>query len=119
MIADVQSALAKCPTTQLVLAGYSQGAMLVHNTMTSLTTAQAGSVKACVTFGDPFVGTAIANLASADWKSFCAGGDPVCEAGVGTSPASGGTASASVEGHLGYGADVQAAADWVKGIVGA
>ena len=34
------------------MAGYSQGAMLVHNAATQLG-ATAGSVKAAVTFGDP------------------------------------------------------------------
>lgn len=114
MIADVQAALAKCPSTQIVLTGYSQGAMLVHNTMSSLTATQAASVKACVTFGDPFVGTAIKNLASTNWKSFCGTGDSVCISGAAMSPASGGTTSASTLGHLGYGSDTGTAAAFIK-----
>lgn len=117
MIADVQSVLSKCPDTQIVLSGYSQGAMLVHNTMGALSTTQAASVKACVTFGDPFVGTAIKNFASANWKSFCASGDPVCESGAASSPASGGTTSQSTSSHLGYGADVKTASTFIKGKV--
>lgn len=117
MIADVQEALSKCPDTQIVLSGYSQGAMLVHNTMGALNTTAAASVKACVTFGDPFVGEAIKNFASADWKSFCATDDPVCDSGAAMSPASGGTTSASTLSHLGYGADTQTAATFIKGKV--
>lgn len=117
MIADVQSALAKCPDTQIVLSGYSQGAMLVHNTMGALNSTAIASVKAAVTFGDPFVGEAIKNLDSADWKSFCATGDPVCESGAASSPASGGTTSASTSSHIGYGADTGTAATFIKGKV--
>lgn len=117
MIADVKSALSKCPDTQIVLAGYSQGAMLVHNTMGALSTTEAAAVKVCVTFGDPFVGEAIKNFSSDNWKSFCATGDSVCDAGVATSPASGGTTSASTLGHLGYGADTGTAATFIKGKV--
>lgn len=117
MIADVTKALAKCPDTQIILSGYSQGAMLVHNTMGALNSTAAAAVKAAVTFGDPFVGEAITNLANADWKSFCATDDPVCEAGAAASPASGGTTSASTLSHLGYGSDTGTAATFIKGKV--
>lgn len=114
MVKDVQTALAKCPDTQVVLSGYSQGAMLVHNTMNVLNGAQASSVKAAITFGDPFVGESINKITSGAFKSFCATGDPVCEAGAAISPSSGGTSSASTASHLGYGADTGAAATFIK-----
>ncbi|ROV89368.1 hypothetical protein VPNG_10128 [Cytospora leucostoma] len=117
MVKDVQSALSKCPDTQVVLSGYSQGAMLVHNTMSSLTSTQAASVKVVVTFGDPFVGEAPKNVPTGSFKSFCASSDPVCLAGASSSPSSGGTTSKSEAGHLGYGADVDTAATFIKGKV--
>ncbi|KAK7728888.1 hypothetical protein SLS53_009351 [Cytospora paraplurivora] len=117
MVKDVKSALSKCPSTQIALSGYSQGAMLVHNTMSSLTSTQAASVKVVVTFGDPFVGEAPKNVPTGAFKSFCASSDPVCLAGASSSPSSGGTASKSTEGHLGYGADVDTAATFIKGKV--
>ncbi|KAL1855197.1 hypothetical protein Daus18300_011198 [Diaporthe australafricana] len=117
MVKAVQAALGSCPDTQVVLSGYSQGAMLVHNTMNNLDAAAAGKVKAAVTFGDPFVGQAIKGVPSGAFKSFCASGDTVCSAGVGSSPSSGGTTSASAMGHLGYGSDTTAGAAFIKGKV--
>lgn len=117
MVADVTEALSKCPNTQIVLTGYSQGAMLVHNTMNDLNATAAAKVKAAVTFGDPFVGTQPKNLASGAFKSFCASGDTVCSSGVASSPSSGGTTSASTSGHLGYGSDTGTAATFIKGKV--
>lgn len=117
MLADINAAISKCPNTQIVLSGYSQGAMLVHNAMGSLNTAAAGKVKAAVTFGDPFVGTMPKNLAEGAFKSFCATADPVCAVGGGTSPSAGGTTSQSAASHLGYGSDAQTAATFIKGKV--
>lgn len=117
MVKAVTDALASCPDTQVVLSGYSQGAMLVHNTMNNLDAAAAGKVKAAVTFGDPFVGQAVKGVPEGSFKSFCASADTVCAAGVGSSPSSGGTQSASSSGHLGYGSDTTAAATFIKGKV--
>lgn len=117
MVKAVTDALASCPSTQIVLSGYSQGAMLVHNTMSNLDAAAAGKVKAAVTFGDPFVGQAVKGIPDGAFKSFCASADTVCATGAGTSPSSGGTTSASATGHLGYGSDTTAAATFIKGKV--
>lgn len=117
MVADVNAVLAKCPNTSIVLTGYSQGGMVVHNTLTQIGAAKAKSVKAAVTFGDPFVGQMPANLATGTFKSFCATGDSVCDAGIATSPSVGGTTSQSALGHLGYGSDVGTAATFIKSIV--
>ncbi|KAK2599698.1 hypothetical protein N8I77_011430 [Diaporthe amygdali] len=119
MVKAVQSALSSCPDTQIVLSGYSQGAMLVHNTMNNLASAQAGKVKAAVTFGDPFVGQAVKGIPDGAFKSYCASGDTVCSSGVASSPSSGGTTSASAMGHLGYGSDTSAAATFIKSKVAA
>jgi cutinase len=119
MVADVTKALTKCPDTQIVLSGYSQGAMLVHNTMHTLSSTQAASVKAAVTFGDPFDATEPNNVAKGNFKSFCATGDPVCSLGAASSPSSGGTTSKSTLNHLGYGADASTAATFIQGKVSA
>lgn len=117
MVQAVTDALASCPDTQIVLSGYSQGAMLVHNSMNSLDAAAAGKVKAAVTFGDPFVGQAVNGIPDGAFKSFCASADTVCATGASASPSSGGTTSASTTGHLGYGSDTTAAATFIKGKV--
>ena len=46
----VKQALSQCPKTKVLLGGYSQGAMVVHNAANSLT---ADQVTAAVLFGDP------------------------------------------------------------------
>lgn len=117
MVADVTEALSKCPDTQIVLSGYSQGAMLVHNTMNNLDSSAAAKVVAAVTFGDPFVGEMPSSLASGTFKSFCATDDTVCDAGVASSPSAGGTTSQSTSGHLGYGSDTGTAATFIKSMV--
>jgi len=117
MVKAVTDALSSCPDTQIVLSGYSQGAMLVHNTMNNLDATQTAKVKAAVTFGDPFVGQAVKGVPDGAFKSFCASADTVCATGAGTSPSSGGTKSASASGHLGYGSDTTTAADFIKGKV--
>ena len=52
MIDDVNQALQKCPDTQVVLSGYSQGGIVTHGAMQKL---PGGKVKAIVIFGDPLV----------------------------------------------------------------
>lgn len=47
-----QQALANCPTTKIVLSGYSQGAMVVHNALNKQGLSSS-SVSAIVEFGDP------------------------------------------------------------------
>lgn len=49
----VQQAMTKCPSTHVVVSGYSQGAMLVHNAAKSLSSDVTGKIAAAVTFGDP------------------------------------------------------------------
>lgn len=45
--------MTKCPSTHVVVSGYSQGAMLVHNAAKSLSSDVTGKIAAAVTFGDP------------------------------------------------------------------
>lgn len=94
----VQNLVAACPTTQLVLSGYSQGAnvmdALTANSGTALTAptplpaAVAGHVAAVVVFGNPSrkLGggplPARSTLYGAKTIDLCVTGDPICSGGV-------------------------------------
>ncbi|KAJ5798379.1 uncharacterized protein N7503_007675 [Penicillium pulvis] len=94
----VKTALSNCPDTKVVLGGYSEGAMVVHNAASSLTAAQ---VAAAVLFGDPLKSESVGKLSTSDVKEFCATGDPVCENGE------------NVMAHLSYGSDATEAAEFL------
>lgn len=94
----VKTALKNCPNTKVVLGGYSEGAMVVHNAASSLT---ADQVAAAVLFGDPLKAESVGKLSSSDVKEFCATGDPVCLNGV------------NVIAHLSYGSDATTAAEFL------
>ncbi|KAJ6155780.1 Cutinase [Penicillium chermesinum] len=98
MASLVKQALKQCPKTKVVLAGYSEGAMVVHKASNLLS---AGQVSAAVLFGDPLKMQSVDKLDSSKVKEFCALGDPVCENG------------ANVMAHLTYGADTPAAAQFL------
>ncbi|ORY70435.1 cutinase [Pseudomassariella vexata] len=115
MTNQANSWLSKCPQTKLILTGYSQGGMVVHNTATKLG-AKTSSVGAAVTFGDPYKTSLPKGIPAAKFKTFCASGDSVCGAG-GTCAGTGGCQSASTSGHTGYGADVNTAASFIKSAV--
>lgn len=77
MAEDAAKILSSCPNTKLILTGYSQGAMVVHNAATKLkASSQISSVVAAVTFGDPYKTQLPAGIATADFHTFCAS---VCE----------------------------------------
>ncbi|PYH90734.1 cutinase-domain-containing protein [Aspergillus ellipticus CBS 707.79] len=94
----VKSALSQCPNTKVVLGGYSQGSMVVHNAANQLSS---GEVAAAVLFGDPYKMLSVGKIPSSKVKEFCASGDPVCENGV------------NVMAHLSYGADATEAAQFL------
>ncbi|PYH43907.1 cutinase-domain-containing protein [Aspergillus saccharolyticus JOP 1030-1] len=103
MASLVKQAISQCPNTKVVLGGYSQGAMVVHNAASQLSS---GEIQAAVLFGDPLKAESIDNLSSSKVKEFCATGDPVCENG------------ADVMAHLSYGDDAQTAAQFLVSAVG-
>lgn len=73
MAEEATTALASCPDTKLILTGYSQGAMVVHNAASKLKTAgSVTSVVAAVTFGDPYKTQLPAGIDTADFHTFCA-----------------------------------------------
>ncbi|RDW58566.1 uncharacterized protein DSM5745_11257 [Aspergillus mulundensis] len=101
MASLVETALKQCPDTKVVLGGYSQGAMVVHNAAGKLSS---GQVVGAVTFGDPFKAQKPSNIDQ--FKTFCASGDPVCLNG------------ANVMAHLSYGDDAQTAAQFLVSAAG-
>ncbi|KAJ7130724.1 cutinase, partial [Mycena filopes] len=53
MLDLINTAATKCPSTKIVLSGYSQGAQLVHNAAANLTATVTERIVAVVVFGDP------------------------------------------------------------------
>lgn len=124
-------ALSQCPDTKIVLSGYSQGAMVVHNAATSLesngTSIAAGKhiqspeilhnfqdpkiiMLTCihpkaVLFGDPFNGESVGSVANV--KEFCATGDELCNGLILITPA-----------HLTYSSDASEAASFIVNATG-
>ncbi|KAF4555314.1 Cutinase-like protein 3 [Elsinoe fawcettii] len=94
-------ALKNCPGTKVVLSGYSQGAMVVHNAVSRSGFASA-NVAAAVLFGDPLIKQSIGSVPAAKIKQYCASGDGVCTGGGGITAA-----------HLSYGSSASAAADFI------
>lgn len=115
----VKEAYQKCPKTKVVMSGYSQGAMLVHNAAKSLPADTTSKIAAVVNFGDPCKSLSSSNKTSginsftvqrqaiqgvpADRvKIICHAGDGVCA----------GTAAITPD-HLTYSQDANAAAQFV------
>ncbi|KAJ5206919.1 Cutinase [Penicillium cf. griseofulvum] len=94
----VGQALKQCPQTKILLGGYSQGAMAVHNAAGRL---GAGQVAAAVLFGDPLKAQPVGKVPGDKVKGFCHLGDPVCLNG------------GDVTAHITYGRDADAAAQFL------
>jgi cutinase len=102
MMADlVATALTQCPSTKIILSGYSQGGMVVHSAFRSGVTAD--KVAGAVQFGDPYKVMAIGDLPKDKVMQFCGTADPVCGTG-----GEGG----AVGSHLSYGSVADKAADF-------
>ncbi|KAH8666916.1 cutinase-domain-containing protein [Xylariales sp. PMI_506] len=79
MITNVTTA---CPSSQIVVAGYSQGAAMVHASISMLTAAEQERITAAVTFGDTQAEQTdftIGSLPASKVKIFCNSGDLVCD----------------------------------------
>jgi len=92
----INQAAKKCPTSNLWLSGYSQGAMVVRNGLAYADPESKTHVKGVVTFGDPFNGSPIKGW-NGPIKIFCNSGDGVC----------GGNFELAAS-HLSYGMDTSA-----------
>ncbi|KAL8808786.1 MAG: hypothetical protein Q9200_004017 [Gallowayella weberi] len=73
MVSLAQQAIQQCPSTKIILSGYSQGGSVVHKAGSQLGTTP---IAAAVIFGDPSNGSPVTNVGNL--KEYCAQGDGVC-----------------------------------------
>lgn len=81
----VNEAAVACPTSALVVTGYSQGAALVVNTLQILNDTVKDRITAAVCFGDTQQyqdGGVIPNFDTSKTALYCNEGDVICEAGT-------------------------------------
>ncbi|KAH8146015.1 uncharacterized protein LAJ45_09937 [Morchella importuna] len=78
MAGHVKTIKSSCPTTKIVLSGYSQGAQVTHKAAALLSTAEAAMVSSIVLFGDPNEGDAFPGTLNNHVKTFCNVGDLIC-----------------------------------------
>ncbi|KAL6879167.1 carbohydrate esterase family 5 protein [Trichoderma novae-zelandiae] len=106
MANQIKSVIQSCPSTKLVLGGYSQGSMVVHNAASNLDAATMSKVSAVVLFGDPYFGKPVANFDAAKTLVVCHDGDNICQGG-----------DLILLPHLTYAEDADTAAAFVKPLV--
>jgi len=78
----LSGAASKCPSSKLVVSGYSQGAALVHAAVEQLSSTVRARIYAAVTFGDTQKqqdGGKIPNYDASRTLILCNDGDLVCE----------------------------------------
>ncbi|KZM25752.1 Cutinase [Ascochyta rabiei] len=102
----ISTTATRCPSTKIVLAGYSQGAQLVHNAAARTSATNAARVAAVVVFGDPKRGQSFGSIAASKIRTICHTGDDICEGGTSITAA-----------HLNYQNDAGTAATFVAGKV--
>ena len=95
----VNTALSQCPNTKIIVSGYSQGGMVVHNAFSK--GLSASKVSGAVLFGDPFKSQAVGDLPAAKVQQFCGTVDQIC---------GGGGDGGATGGHISYGSSADAAA---------
>ncbi|KNG45825.1 carbohydrate esterase family protein [Stemphylium lycopersici] len=95
----VKQAKSQCPDTKVIVSGYSQGAMVVHNAFNK--GLSASDVSGCVQFGDPLKRQSVGDLPADKVKQFCGTADQVC---------GGGGDGGATGSHLSYGSSAEAAA---------
>lgn len=103
MASLVSQSLKQCPNSKIVLSGYSQGAMVVHNAVADQGV-DASDVGAVVLFGDPENGSSVGSIPSSKVLEICATGDDVCN-GSGT--------YTITQAHLSYGNNATEAANFI------
>ncbi|KAF2153647.1 carbohydrate esterase family 5 protein [Myriangium duriaei CBS 260.36] len=108
-VSDINLAVSKCPNTQIVIGGYSQGAACLHAAVSKLSTASVGRINAAVTFGDTRneqSGGQIPPIPSNRKEIFCNAGDGVCDGTLIVTAA-----------HLQYAQDIPAAVSFISTLV--
>lgn len=98
----VGQAQTQCPSTKLVMSGYSQGGQLVHNAAKMLTATQTSFVNSVVIFGDPDNGQAVGSIPASNVDVICHTGDNICQGG-----------DLILTPHLTYSQDASSAASFV------
>lgn len=78
MISDTLDA---CPSTLLVVSGYSQGCQVTHKAAASLPSSVMAKVSSVVLFGDPDFGSAVQGANQTNTMSICHEGDDICAGG--------------------------------------
>ncbi|KAJ4334628.1 hypothetical protein N0V95_009120 [Ascochyta clinopodiicola] len=78
----INTAISKCPSTKIVVSGYSQGAQLVHTATQRLTATAAARVSAVVTFGDADRDETFGSVATSKVLIICHDGDNICDNGI-------------------------------------
>ncbi|KAH0000569.1 cutinase, partial [Aureobasidium melanogenum] len=106
MAALATQALKQCPDTKIILGGYSQGAMVVHNALGSI---DGSKIAAVTAFGDPMNGQSFKGVDDSKVVRYCGSSDFVCDLTGKTQ----GTGS-----HLSYGSNLAEAASRLSQIVG-
>lgn len=97
----VQQALKQCPGTKIIVSGYSQGGMVVHNAFSN--GVSASDVAGAIMFGDPFKRQALPGLSADKVKQFCGTSDTIC---------GGGGDGGATGSHLSYGSVADSAASF-------
>lgn len=97
----VQQALKQCPGTKIIVSGYSQGGMVVHNAFSN--GVSASDVAGAIMFGDPFKRQALPGLSTDKVKQFCGTADTIC---------GGGGDGGATGSHLSYGSVADSAASF-------
>ena len=94
-----------CPDTQIIVGGYSQGAMVAHNCVGYASEDVKKQVKGVVLFGDPMGGAPIKGFPNERIRSYCQKGDTICD----------GYEVAPVSAHFLYvGVDTTDAVKWMQ-----
>ncbi|RPA76775.1 cutinase-domain-containing protein [Ascobolus immersus RN42] len=75
----VIKAAKQCPSSKIVMSGYSQGAQVVHKAIKKLATSYYTRIAAVVTIGDPNRDDALPSALQAKRLTVCNDGDPICD----------------------------------------
>ena len=75
----IGKAKAQCPNSKIIASGYSQGAMVAHDSLSKRGINAATTVAGAVFFGDPFLKQQDTGLPTDNVKEFCNKGDSICE----------------------------------------
>ncbi|KAH9207591.1 cutinase [Leptodontidium sp. 2 PMI_412] len=97
----INQASTQCPSTKIVVGGYSQGAQILHNAAEKLTAAVTAKIAAVVLFGDPDYPDLVGSVPASKTDQICHTGDIIC------------TGKGGADAHLTYANDAPAAAAFV------